>query len=158
MIEEPKFEEFWHRDVEESIRQGTTKPFKEEAVLQVSDWGFRLADLQVHKKCKRKGVLSWLKSLYSEAECELAGFLGPIHIWQVYFLLFSFFVSALILVNFFKTKYFDAFSITLWLKSIIIYCWLTFFIRTLRISSSQIIDMYVLCLGCPNSLWIYSEG
>ncbi|XP_023905742.2 uncharacterized protein LOC112017512 isoform X1 [Quercus suber] len=82
LIEEPKFEEFWHRDVEESIRQGTTKPFIEEAVLQVSDWGFRLADLQVHKKCKRKGVLSWLKSLYSEAECELAGFLGPIHIWQ----------------------------------------------------------------------------
>ena len=101
MIEEPKFEEFWHRDVEESIRQGTTKPFIEEAVLQVSDWGFRLEDLQVHKKCKRKGVLSWLKSLYSEAECELAGFLGPIHIWQVYLLLCSCFVSASILVNFF---------------------------------------------------------
>uniref|UniRef100_A0A2N9IL84 AB hydrolase-1 domain-containing protein n=1 Tax=Fagus sylvatica TaxID=28930 RepID=A0A2N9IL84_FAGSY len=82
LIEEPIFEEFWHRDVEESIRQGNTKPFIEEAVLQVSDWGFSLADLQVQKKCQSKGVLSWLKSFYSEADCELAGFLGPIHIWQ----------------------------------------------------------------------------
>lgn len=81
LIEEPIVEEFWHRDVEESIRQGNPKPFIEEAVLQVSDWGFSLKDLQVHKKCQR-GVLSWLRSLYSQAECELKGFLGPIHIWQ----------------------------------------------------------------------------
>ncbi|CAK9154572.1 unnamed protein product [Ilex paraguariensis] len=82
LIEEPKFEEFWHRDVEESIRQGSTKPFIEEAVLQVSNWGFSLADLQVQKKCPRKGILPWLKLVYSQAECELTGFLGPIHIWQ----------------------------------------------------------------------------
>ncbi|CAK9185960.1 unnamed protein product, partial [Ilex paraguariensis] len=82
LIEEPKFEEFWHRDVEESIRQGSTKPFIEEAVLLVSNWGFSLADLQVQKKCPRKGILPWLKLVYSQAECELTGFLGPIHIWQ----------------------------------------------------------------------------
>ncbi|XP_015578510.2 uncharacterized protein LOC8283819 [Ricinus communis] len=82
LIEESTFEEFWHRDVEESIRQGTTKPFIEEAVLQVSNWGFSLADLRVQKKCKRKSILLWLRSMYSQAECELAGFLGPIHIWQ----------------------------------------------------------------------------
>ncbi|KAE8099535.1 hypothetical protein FH972_017511 [Carpinus fangiana] len=82
LIDEPIFEEFWHRDVEESIRQGNTKPFIEEAVLQVSDWGFSPADLQMWKKCPRIGILSWLRSLYSEAEYELTGFLGPIHIWQ----------------------------------------------------------------------------
>lgn len=87
LIEEPIFEEFWHRDVEESIRQGNTKPFIEEAVLQVSDWGFSPADLQVRRKCQRGGILSWLRSFYSEAECELAGFQGPIHIWQVCLLL-----------------------------------------------------------------------
>ncbi|CAK7342958.1 unnamed protein product [Dovyalis caffra] len=82
LIEEPMFEEFWHRDVEESIRQGSTKPFIEEAVLQVSNWGFSLADLQVQRKCQRNGILHWLRSMYSQAECKLAGFLGPIHIWQ----------------------------------------------------------------------------
>ena len=35
MIEEPEFEEFWQRDVEESVRQGNIRPFIEEAVLQV---------------------------------------------------------------------------------------------------------------------------
>ena len=93
LTEGATFEDFWHRDVEESIRQGNTKPFIEEAVLQVSDWGFSLADLQVQKKCQSKGVLSWLKSFYSEADCELAGFLGPIHIWQVCLLLLSYFLS-----------------------------------------------------------------
>ncbi|OMO73490.1 hypothetical protein COLO4_27074 [Corchorus olitorius] len=82
LTEGPTFEDFWHRDVEESIRQGNTKPFIEEAVLQVSNWGFSLADLQVHRKCHKNGIFPWLKSLYSQAECELAGFLGPIHIWQ----------------------------------------------------------------------------
>lgn len=82
LIEEPIFEEFWHRDVEESIRQGSTKPFVEEAVLQVSDWHFSPADLQVRKKCPGGGVLSWLRSLYTEVECEWTGFQGPIHIWQ----------------------------------------------------------------------------
>ncbi|KAE8706059.1 Alpha/beta-Hydrolases superfamily protein isoform 2 [Hibiscus syriacus] len=76
------FEDFWHRDVEESIRQGNAKPYIEEAVLQVSNWGFCLADLQVQRKCYTNGIFPWLKSLYSQAECELAGFLGPIHIWQ----------------------------------------------------------------------------
>ncbi|KAK8483318.1 hypothetical protein V6N13_097005 [Hibiscus sabdariffa] len=82
LIEGATFEDFWHRDVEESICQGNTKPFIEEAVLQVSNWGFSLADLQVQRKCYTNGILPWLKSLYSQAECELAGFLGPIHIWQ----------------------------------------------------------------------------
>uniref|UniRef100_A0A5B7C9F6 AB hydrolase-1 domain-containing protein n=1 Tax=Davidia involucrata TaxID=16924 RepID=A0A5B7C9F6_DAVIN len=82
LIEEPRFEEFWHRDVEESVRQGNVKPFIEEAVLQVSNWGFSLADLEVQKKCPGKGILPWLKFMYSQAECELTGFLGPVHIWQ----------------------------------------------------------------------------
>ncbi|KAG7964520.1 hypothetical protein I3843_09G175400 [Carya illinoinensis] len=82
LIEKSIFEEFWHRDVEESIRQGNPKPFIEEAELQVSVWGFSPADLQVQRKCQRRGILSWLRSLWSQAECELTGFLGPIHIWQ----------------------------------------------------------------------------
>ncbi|GFZ11120.1 alpha/beta-Hydrolases superfamily protein [Actinidia rufa] len=77
-----RFKEFWHRDVEESIRQLNAKPFIEEAVLQVSDWGFKLADLQVQKKCPGKGIFPWFKFMYSQAECELTGFLGPIHLWQ----------------------------------------------------------------------------
>lgn len=83
LIEDPVFEEFWHRDVEESIRQGNPKPFKEEAVLQVSNWGFSLSDLHAQKKCQGRGILPWLMSIYSQAECELTGFLGPIHVWQV---------------------------------------------------------------------------
>ncbi|XWS43627.1 hypothetical protein CRYUN_Cryun16bG0120100 [Craigia yunnanensis] len=82
LTEGATFEDFWHRDVEESIRQGNSKPFIEEAVLQVSNWGFSLADLQLQRKCYRRGIFPWLRSLYSQAECELAGFLGPIHIWQ----------------------------------------------------------------------------
>ncbi|KAH7553610.1 hypothetical protein JRO89_XS12G0033500 [Xanthoceras sorbifolium] len=82
LTEGPMFEEFWQRDVEESVRQGNTKPFIEEAVLQVSNWGFGLADLQVRKECKRRGILPWLGFIYNQAECELAGFLSPIHIWQ----------------------------------------------------------------------------
>lgn len=81
-ISEPAFEEFWHRDVEESIRQGSTKPFIEEAALQVSNWGFSLVDLQVQEKCSGKGILSWLKFGYGQVKCELTGFLGPVHIWQ----------------------------------------------------------------------------
>lgn len=83
LIEEPKVEEHLQRDVEESIRQGSTKPFIEEAVLQVSKWGFSVADLQVQKKCQQRGILTWLMSIYSDAECEVTGFLGQIHIWQV---------------------------------------------------------------------------
>ncbi|KAF8397641.1 hypothetical protein HHK36_016561 [Tetracentron sinense] len=82
LVKESMFEEFWQRNVEESIRQGNTKPFMEEAVLQVSNWGFSIADLQVQKKLQGRGILSWLKSMYSQTEQELAGFLGPIHIWQ----------------------------------------------------------------------------
>ncbi|KAJ6746646.1 HYDROLASE ALPHA/BETA FOLD FAMILY PROTEIN EXPRESSED-RELATED [Salix koriyanagi] len=82
LIKEPMFEEFWHRDVEESIRQGSTKSFIEEAVLQVSNWGFSIADLQVQRKCQGNGFLLWLRSMISHVECELVGFLGPIHIWQ----------------------------------------------------------------------------
>ncbi|XVF76498.1 hypothetical protein PTKIN_Ptkin13bG0271100 [Pterospermum kingtungense] len=82
LTEGTTFEDFWHRDVEESIRQGNTKPFIEESILQVSNWGFSLADLQVQRKCYKSGIFPWLKSLYSQAECELVGFLEPIHIWQ----------------------------------------------------------------------------
>ncbi|KAG4996149.1 hypothetical protein JHK85_027588 [Glycine max] len=82
MIEEPEFEEFWQRDVEESVRQGNIRPFIEEAVLQVSNWGFDLKELHVQKKCQTRGILLWLKSMYSQADCELAGFLGLTHIWQ----------------------------------------------------------------------------
>ena len=75
--------EFWQRDVEESIRQGDAKPFVEEAVMQVSNWGFRLEELKMQKKHLGSGFLSWLKSKYSKEEEELTGFIGPIHIWQV---------------------------------------------------------------------------
>ncbi|KAM2983487.1 hypothetical protein FF2_009412 [Malus domestica] len=80
LIEDPKVEEHLQRDIEESIRQGSIKPFIEEAVLQVSRWGFSLADLQAQKQCQRRGFLAWLWN--SEAECMLTGFLGQIHIWQ----------------------------------------------------------------------------
>ncbi|XP_050369603.1 uncharacterized protein LOC126787745 [Argentina anserina] len=82
LIEDPIYEEFWQRDVEESIRQGSAKPFVEEAVLQVSNWGFSLADLKLQKKQQGKGMLNWLKSVLSAAQEEYIGFLGPIHIWQ----------------------------------------------------------------------------
>ncbi|XP_010920909.1 uncharacterized protein [Elaeis guineensis] len=82
LLEEPNFNEFWEKDVAESVRQGDSKPFVEEAVLQVSDWGFNLADLQVQKQHRGKGLLQWLKSMYSPAERQWTGFLGPIHIWQ----------------------------------------------------------------------------
>ncbi|XP_021751617.1 uncharacterized protein LOC110717269 [Chenopodium quinoa] len=82
LIEKESFEEFWQRDVEESVRQGRMKSFIEESVLQVSDWGFSLADLQMRRRCPGTGILPWLKSIYRQAECELTGFSGPIHIWQ----------------------------------------------------------------------------
>ncbi|KAL6199980.1 hypothetical protein ACLB2K_029762 [Fragaria x ananassa] len=82
LIEDPIYEEFWQRDVEESIRQGSANPFVEEAVLHVSNWGFSLADLKLQKKQQRKGMLNWLKSVLSAAQEEYIGFLGPIHIWQ----------------------------------------------------------------------------
>ncbi|PON35100.1 Alpha/beta hydrolase fold [Trema orientale] len=82
LIEDPIYEEFWQRDVEESIRQGNVQPFIEEATMQVSNWGFSLAELKLHKKLRGKGMLNWLKSMLSEAQEEYLGFLGPIHIWQ----------------------------------------------------------------------------
>ncbi|MED6168640.1 hypothetical protein PIB30_013370 [Stylosanthes scabra] len=84
LMEDPIYEEFWQRDVEESIRQGNAKPFVEEAALQVSNWGFSLLDLKLQKK-KRSGsadLLIWLKSMFVEVQEEYTGFLGPIHIWQ----------------------------------------------------------------------------
>ncbi|KAI3461459.1 hypothetical protein Pfo_018122 [Paulownia fortunei] len=42
LIEDRFFEDFWQRDVEESVRQANAKPFVEEAVLQVSNWGSAL--------------------------------------------------------------------------------------------------------------------
>lgn len=59
------------------------QPFIEEAVLQVSKWDFDIEELHVHKKCRTRGLLLWLKSMYGQADCELAGYLGRIHIWQV---------------------------------------------------------------------------
>ncbi|WOG87565.1 hypothetical protein DCAR_0206794 [Daucus carota subsp. sativus] len=81
-IEDERFAEFWLRDVAESVRQGNVKPFVEEAVLQVSSWGFRLSELKVQKKRKGRGIIFWITSKYSRVEEELIGFLGPIHIWQ----------------------------------------------------------------------------
>ncbi|KAJ3682814.1 hypothetical protein LUZ60_013041 [Juncus effusus] len=83
LTEDPKFLEFWNKDVAESVRQGNSKPFVEEAVIQVSDWGFSLSDIQVHKQKEGKGgFFAWVKSLFSPVEKEWAGFLGPIHVWQ----------------------------------------------------------------------------
>lgn len=82
-MEDPLYEEFWQRDVEESIRQGNVKPFVEESALQVSNWGFSLADLKLQKKERSNNVISWLKSIFIEEQEEYIGFLGPIHIWQV---------------------------------------------------------------------------
>ncbi|XP_050212748.1 uncharacterized protein LOC126664417 [Mercurialis annua] len=82
LIGDPIYEEFWQRDVEESIRQGNAKPFIQEAVLQVSNWGFSLTDIKLQKKKQGKGVLNWLKFLLIGSEDEYTGFLGPIHIWQ----------------------------------------------------------------------------
>ncbi|CAJ2632662.1 unnamed protein product [Trifolium pratense] len=70
------------RDLEESVRQGNLRPCLEEAVLQVSKWDFDIEELHVHKKCRTGSLLLWLKSMYGQAECELAGYLGRIHIWQ----------------------------------------------------------------------------
>nr|XP_043613365.1 uncharacterized protein LOC122585302 [Erigeron canadensis] len=81
-IEEVKYQEFWQRDLGESVRQGNVKPFVEEAVLQVSNWGFSISDLNVQKKRQGKGIIFWLKSIYTRPREELTGFLGPIHIWQ----------------------------------------------------------------------------
>ena len=58
------------------------RPFVEEAILQVSNGGFDLEDLKVQKKCQTKVLLLWLKSMYIQAECDIVGFLGLIHIWQ----------------------------------------------------------------------------
>lgn len=82
-MEHPLFEEFWQRDLEESVRQVNAKPFVEEAVLQVSNWGFSPADLKVQRKRPGKGILHWIKSLYGQTEDILSGFLGQIHVWQV---------------------------------------------------------------------------
>ncbi|KAI3823419.1 hypothetical protein L1987_04855 [Smallanthus sonchifolius] len=82
VTEDPLFKIFWQRDVEESIRQGIVKPFVEETVLQVSNWPFSITDLQVQKKCPEKGLFHWFKFMSDEPECELIGFLEPIHIWQ----------------------------------------------------------------------------
>ncbi|KAI7755516.1 hypothetical protein M8C21_031690 [Ambrosia artemisiifolia] len=81
-IEDPLFKKFWQRDVEESIRQGNVKPFVEETALQVSNWPFSITDLQVQKKCPEKGLFHWFNFMSDEPECELVGFLEPIHIWQ----------------------------------------------------------------------------
>ncbi|KAL6563606.1 hypothetical protein OROGR_002565 [Orobanche gracilis] len=82
VTEDKTFKNFWERDVEESVRQGNPRAFVEEAILQVSNWGFSIAELNVQKKRKGKGILGWLRSVYNPAEKRLSGFLGQIHIWQ----------------------------------------------------------------------------
>lgn len=52
-------------------------------MLQVSNWGFTLADLKMQKKQRGRGVLNLLKSLLNRDQEEYTGFLGPIHMWQV---------------------------------------------------------------------------
>ncbi|XP_066348434.1 uncharacterized protein [Miscanthus floridulus] len=81
LLEGPVFNAFWERNVAESVRQGDARPFVEEAVLQVSDWGFSLSDIQMQKK-EARGFFELIKSLFNQAEREWVGFLGPIHIWQ----------------------------------------------------------------------------
>jgi len=76
------FNAFWERNVAESVRQGDARPFVEEAVLQVSDWGFSLSDIQMQKK-EARGFFELIKSLFNQVERVWVGFLGPIHIWQV---------------------------------------------------------------------------
>lgn len=81
-LESPMFNAFWEKDVAESVRQGDAQPFVEEAVLQVSDWGFSLSDIQMQKR-EDLSFFELIKSLFHQAEREWVGFLGPIHIWQV---------------------------------------------------------------------------
>jgi len=81
LLEAPMFSTFWEKDVAESVRQADAQPFVEEAVMQVSDWGFSLSDIQMQKK-EDQGLFELIMSLFSHAEREWVGFLGPIHIWQ----------------------------------------------------------------------------
>ncbi|KAH9330430.1 hypothetical protein KI387_002538, partial [Taxus chinensis] len=81
LTEEEFFIDFQLKDMEESIRQDILTPFIEEITLQVNQWGFSLADLQIRKK-KMKGFRAWFHSLFNEVHEEWEGFLGPIHIWQ----------------------------------------------------------------------------
>ncbi|XP_062215956.1 uncharacterized protein LOC133916341 [Phragmites australis] len=81
LLEGPTFKAFWERNVAESVRQGDAQPFVDEAVLQVSDWGFSLSDIQMQKK-EDWGFFELIKSLFNQVEREWVGFLGPIHIWQ----------------------------------------------------------------------------
>ncbi|KAL5680563.1 hypothetical protein ACJX0J_006948, partial [Zea mays] len=63
---------------------GDARPFVEEDVLQVSDWGFNLSDIQMQKK-EAQRLFELIKSLFNQAKREWVGFLGPIHIWQKMF-------------------------------------------------------------------------
>lgn len=81
LVEQDLFIDFLHKDMQESVRQGSPAPFVEETIMQVNKWGFSLADLQVRKKLM-KGFTSWIHSLFNEVQEEWEGFLGPIHIWQ----------------------------------------------------------------------------
>ncbi|PWA70080.1 pentatricopeptide repeat (PPR) superfamily protein [Artemisia annua] len=65
-IEELRYQEFWKRDLGESV----------------SSRGFSISDLNVQKKRQGKGIMFWLKSIYKRPQDKLTGFLGPIHIWQ----------------------------------------------------------------------------
>ena len=51
-------------------------------MLQVSDWGFNLSNIQMQKK-EAQRFFELIKSLFNQAKREWVGFLGPIPIWQV---------------------------------------------------------------------------
>jgi hypothetical protein len=46
-------------------------------VLQVSDWGFNLSDIQMQKK-EAQRFFELIESLFNQAKREWVGFLGPI--------------------------------------------------------------------------------
>ena len=69
------FNAFWERNVAEAVRQGDARPFVEEAVLQVSDWGFNLSNIQMQKK-EAQRFFELIKSLFNQAK-RVGGISGP---------------------------------------------------------------------------------
>jgi hypothetical protein len=51
----------------QSLRQADAQPFVEEAVMQVSDWGFSLSDIQMQKK-EDQGLFELIMSLFSRTD------------------------------------------------------------------------------------------
>ncbi|KAH1213179.1 hypothetical protein GmHk_14G041185 [Glycine max] len=57
-------------------------PEKHDEINKLLSFSPGKKELHVQKKCQTRGILIWLKSMYSQADCELVGFLGLTHIWQ----------------------------------------------------------------------------